>query len=413
MSIVDKGKTAAGAASGQPRWLKSIELVAVGALLVWLFTGPLAWGGGEKAKSSFERPGEFLYLDGARVLGYLAQFDGGTFTSKQLTSKSSDTVNNKLSVEGALELGENSEQEESVSKQITPTAAGNYVELLSKLDGLGALDKIGLGRFQGEVSKLAEGQFVVFQTHGLRSPTYLNPYLAVRQRETLSTLFPMPVGEPSGREQVLLQRIRARRFRKQVGEDPRVVFALRPLNTKEIMEAKEGNPAESEATAEASGVGGGVAGRRPVSGMTKKEREARKREAIREQEEEENHVQYLMPMDAQLLTRERSLIKFGGGDFTVVGKVVRIFPENGDHNDPAYVDSPTVETWAQPLASAPLQLLCRADRKCVARLEKGGLTRAQRKEVAERSREAAIEALEDQTVIYKRGAVILPIAIYK
>ena len=342
-------------------------VVTVAVLVPLLFDG-----GSAEPKFPANGPAEFLYLDGNRVLAYLAQFDGGNFTTKKLTSKSSDTVNAKVSVQSAFELGDTSQQEESTSKEIKATAAGNYIELLAKLESLDeGLDTIGLARFKHDISELTEGQFVRFETHSLRPPVYLNPYLAARQPETLATLFPLPrKGEP-GRERVEAQREKAMHFIRRVGEDPRVVFALRPLSTAEL-EHREPGPRERE-----------------------------------------NHVQYLMPMDAHLLTKERSLLKFGGGEFTVVGKIVRIFPEAGNKKSPAYVDSPTLETWQQPLAAAPRKLLCRTDPQCAETLHEEDADIEARHEAIRKSRGSAIAALEQQTRIVRRGAVILPIAIYK
>jgi hypothetical protein len=373
--------------------LKAVGLVAIVALLTVLVSGGFS---GTRSEPAFpaDGPAEFLYLDGARVLAYLAQFDGGTFTSEELSRKISDSQNGKVSVENALELGETSQQEQSLSRTITPTAAGNYIELLSKLEGNG-LKTIGLRRFHRDVSGLTEGQFVTFRTHALSSPVYLNPYLAVRQRRTVSTLFPMPrKGEP-GRARVRRQRAGARRFRDEVGKDPRVVFALRP---------------------EIEGKRGPHTARPPLGKARAEELSPRLRRAEERAErklEADERIEYLMPMDAQLITKERSLIKFGGGEFTVVGKVVRIFPEHGDRHDPAYVDSPTLETWEQPLAHAPLMLLCRTDPRCAARLRSKRSTAAQRRRAIHHAREWAIEALTEQAEIAKRGAVIVPIAIYK
>src|SRR6185295_2847010 len=106
----------------------------------------------------------------------------------------------------------------------------------------------------------------------LRPPTYLNPYLAVSQAGTLSALFPMPSSDPEQRAVVRTRREASRQFRKQVGENPRVVFAIQPLVDSELGEFK-----------------------------------------------------YLLPMNVAQLTDERSLIKYGGGIFTVIGKVVRLF----------------------------------------------------------------------------------------
>jgi hypothetical protein len=372
--------------------LKAVGLAAAVAAVALVASGAFSRGRNEPAFPA-DGPAEFLYLDGARVLAYLAQFDGGNFTSEQISRKISDTQNGKVSVENALELGETSQQEQSLSRTITPTAAGNYIELLSKLEGNG-LKTIGLRRFHREVSGLTEGQFVTFRTHALSSPVYLNPYLAVRQHRTLSTLFPMPRrGEPGG-GRVRRQRAGARRFRDEVGKDPRVVFALRPEIESNLLRAREPEVGATE-------------GEQLNPRLQLAEKRAEKKLAA------EEHVEYLMPMDAQLITKERSLIKFGGGEFTVVGKVVRIFPEHGDRHDPAYVDSPTLETWEQPLAQAPLMLLCRTDPRCTAKLRSKSSTAAQRERAIHRSREWAIEALTEQTEIAKRGAVIVPIAVYK
>ncbi|HSS04822.1 MAG TPA: hypothetical protein VLK89_06515 [Solirubrobacterales bacterium] len=371
MSFKGEAKKAATGVKQQPCLCKVLELAAIAAAVVWLVTGPLSCNGTGNPQFPANGPPEFLYLDGTRVLAYLAEFDGGNFTTKKLTEKSSNELDASIGLQG-VEGGEKSQSEESTSKEIKATAAGNYIELLAKLENLhDGLTTIGLGRFQHDVSELTEGQFVRFKTHGLRPPIYLNPYLAVRQHETLSTLFPLPPkGEP-GRERVSLQRANAERFSERVGDDPRVVFALRPLNERELEGKKLGKG------------------------------------------EKENHVQYLMPIDARLLTKERSLIKFGGGEFTVVGKVVRIFPEDGNHNSPAYVDSPTVETWQQPLAAAPLKLLCRTNPQCVKVVRGEDVLAKESHEAALESRGAAIAALEAQTKIHRRGAVILPIAIYK
>lgn len=371
MSIKGKAQQAATGVRQQPCLCKLFELAVIAAAVVWFVTGPLSCDSNGNPQFPANGPPEFLYLDGTRVLAYLAEFDGGNFTTKKLTETASDELSGSISFQG-VEGGQKSTSEESTSKEIKATAAGNYIELLAKLENLHhGLTTVGLGRFEHEIADLTEGQFVRFNTHGLRPPIYLNPYLAVRQHETLSTLFPLPPKGKPGRKRVTLQRKNAKRFSERVGEDPRVVFALRPLNKTELEGEKLGKV------------------------------------------EETNHVQYLMPMDARLLTKERSLIKFGGGEFTVVGKVVRVFPEDGNHNFPAYVDSPTVETWQLPLAAAPLKLLCRTDPECVTIVRKDGASAREIHQATLASRGAAIAALEAQTKIPRRGAVILPIAIYK
>lgn len=376
--------------------LKAIGTVAlVAAVAVLAFSRMSSGHAGVASPFPAAGPAEFLYLDGTRVLAYLAQFDGGNFTSEQLTSKLASSQNSTIAVEKALELGQSSEQERSVVKQISPTAAGNFIELLSKLEGLpNGLTTVGLDRFDEDVQELTEGQFVRFRTHALTSPVYLNPYLAVRDPDTLSTLLPMPA-TGLDRARVEAERIGVRHFVGAVGTDPRVVFALRPTSER-----------EHEAQTGLAGNGGTTGPGTPSAAQRRAEKERRTKA-------EEAHVQYLMPLDARLITEERSLLKFGGGEFTVVGKIVRIFPEGGDDHRPAYVDSPTEETWAQPLATAPLKLLCRTDPKCMALIRADGVTSEQRRGAFRHSRAFALEALAEQTQIPVRGAVIVPIAIYK
>jgi hypothetical protein len=395
--VVDQAKAMGSAIAKQSGFAKGIEtsvaaMVALG--LILFLTGTFSGHNRHKSdpKLPANGPAEFLYLDGSRVLAYLAQFDGGNFTTKELTSKVSETENAAVSVKDAFELGESSQQEQSISTQITATAAGNYIELLAKLNELHSIETIGLGRFNHEVHGLTEGQFVTFRTHALRSPVYLNPYLAVRERKTLSTLFPMPPMGAPGRNLILSQRAGARRFRQEVGEDPRVVFELHPVNLKEREEG------ETE-------LNGGTEAANKVSLSSKEE-------AAIARHEKEKHVEYLMPMDAQLISEERSLIKFGGGEFTVVGKVERVFPEPGDGHLPAYVDSPTLETWQRPLANAPAKLLCRTDPRCTKIVRAKDATKERKEKAIQDSRDWAKEALEEQTEIPRRGAVIVPIAIY-
>jgi hypothetical protein len=121
----------------------------------------------------------------------------------------------------------------------------------------------------------------------------------------------------------------------------------------------------------------------------------------------------LMPVQGQLLSGERSLIKFGGGKFTVVGKVVRAFPEEGDEQEPVYEDSATREVWERALAAAPGGLLCRSDRSCAKATRSGKLDGAERQAEITDARRQDREALHTETMIEERGAVILPIAIYK
>ena len=44
---------------------------------------------------------------------------------------------------------------------------------------------------------------------------------------------------------------------------------------------------------------------------------------------------------------------------------MRIFPEKRSDHRPAYIDSPTRETWEEPLRRAPGELICRTEPRCI------------------------------------------------
>lgn len=304
-------------------------------------------------------PAEFLYLDTGRVAAYLAQVDGGSFDSEKLTHKLTDTLSGKLTIADAAEAGGSTAEEDFVEREVTPTAASSFFSLYAGLKKQHEVTPIRLRYFENDVRHLREGQFVSFQTTAMLSPIYLNPYLAARQANTLGTIFPDGKGERLTKK-TIAERHAASRFVELVGETPRVVFSLHP-----------------------------------------------------EKEELEKPFSYLLPMSARELTEEQSLLKYGGGQFMVVGKVVRVFPEDDDEHKPAYVDSATLRTWEQPLRNAPGELLCRTDPRCAWKVHQYHLRGKALLRATKESRERALAALREQTMIGKRGAVIIPIAIYK
>lgn len=295
-------------------------------------------------------PAEFLYLDADRVAAYLAQVNGGTFDAEKVTRKLSGSLSAKLSVPGAGEGGASQSRETAVEREVKPTDASNFFSLRAGLLEQDELHEIGLRYFDRDVSRLEQGAFVTFETTALLSPQYLNAYLAVREENTIEAIFP---DAPAQREA-------AKDFSEIVGKEPRVAFALQPSDGVETI---------------------------PFA--------------------------YLLPMNAGRLTAERSLLKYGGGRFTVVGKLVRTFPEPSKDNVPAYIDSATRETWEQPLRGAPVELLCRTDPRCIDHLRSKKPRGPARDHALETARERALDTLTQQTQIAGRGAVILPIAIYK
>lgn len=302
-------------------------------------------------------PAEFLYLDSGRVAAFLAQFNGGSFSSEKQTHKLTDALKGSLNVEG-IEGGASKSEEDFIEREVTPTAASNFFTLYTAMKKQHEVRRVPLSLFESAVYSLPEGQFVSFKTPALLPPIYLNPYLASRRPHGLRDLFP-----PDRRDRAphfTVERRAAWKFKSEVGKDPRIVFSLH-------------------------------AGR----------------------ESHEKRFVYLLPMSAELLTEEQSLLSDGGGKFTVVGKLVRSFLEEGDAQKLAYVDWAALQTWEGPLRTAPGALICRTDPRCTATVRRRRLHGKARLDAVRATRQRDLRALSEQTAIAKRGAVILPIAIYK
>ncbi|HEU4393885.1 MAG TPA: hypothetical protein VFR04_09680 [Solirubrobacterales bacterium] len=311
--------------------------------------------GDDEAGVATGGPVEFLYLDTGRVASYVAQVSGGTFEQQKVTNKMTDSLDAKVVLTGLGEAGADRAREVFLERVLKPTDASSFFALQDSLEGEdGELEDIRLRYFDEDPEDLHEGQMVRFETDALLSPLYLNSYLAVKQAHTLEAMFP----DSEERQEA------AEGFYDDVGRNPRVVFALQP-------------------TALPGSADGGES------------------------------FKFLLPMSANGLTKERSLYKNGGGQFTVVGKLVRLFREKAPAQVPAYVDSPTLETWEQPLLNEPRELLCRTERHCIEQVRKEHLEGEERLQAIREARERVREALKQQTTIDRQGAVILPVAIYK
>jgi hypothetical protein len=314
-------------------------------------------------------PAEFLYLDTARVATYLAQVEGGKVESEKLSRKLTQSLNTKVAVKDVGEIGATQASELAAERTLKPTAASSFFALETRLREAKVVKSIDPRRFDLDVEKerMGEGQFVTFETNALLSPLYLNAYFAVLHAGTLAAIFPNSRAH----------RKAAENFFEKVGPTARAAFAL-----------KDADPASS----------GGVA-------------------SDDSQDSGSEEVVYLLPVTAPLLSSERSLLKYGGGRFTVFGKLIRRFPEpNAPEREFAYVDSATQETWEQAIRRAPKELLCRTEPHCAFAIRGKGeeeLSQAERDDEIEASRLRILDALKEQTSIPERGAVILPIAIYK
>jgi hypothetical protein len=336
-----------------PGWARVVGAALIILLVVLLIPGldphpHLTFGDASAQPASIKRqPAEFLYLDNGRVAAYLAQIEGGVDKSERLTNTLTNNTEAKATAGNFFSVGGSSQTQSFVEREVTPTSAALFFRLLDDLVGEEEISAIKASDLE-EIDTQDEGSFVKFTTDDLRTPVYANPYLVVRQSGTLAALFPLPSKSRAKREFVERLREASEGFARQVGPNPRLVFSVQPDKSK------------------------------PAS------------------------FKLLLPVSYRQLTDERSLIQNGGGEFTVVGKVVRIIPANGVKS---YTDSPTRETWTQPVRHAPGGLLQRSARKCdfpAGEMSGQGELRV------------CIEKnLDNQTEVSQRGAVIIPVAIYK
>jgi hypothetical protein len=340
---------------------RAVIFLAALAIIVWVFVDIVGvrvdlGSGSSHLKPDFPGvgPAEFLYLDSARVDAYLAQIDGGSFESEKLSQKYSDTLSGKLEIAGTAEAGGSSSRESSSEREVKPTEASRFFSLYTALKEDEDLHEVRLREFRSDLGPLEEGQIIVFRTSALSSPIYVNPYLASRDPGSVTSLFP---GSAETHPENAVARAGTARLKRQLGDEPRAVFALRP--------------------------------------------------------EGKDSAEYLMPVQAELISHENSLLKYGGGEFTVVGKLIRRFPEGSDKHVPAYVDSATRAEWERPIRIAPGELICRTEPRCLDQAQTEELKGRARDMLISAARERERNSLRAQTTIDGRGAVILPIAIYK
>jgi hypothetical protein len=343
-----------------------LALVAMG-LLAFHFLDP---GGGDAgdAEALFP-PAEFLYLDSSRIGDYLAELEGGRTGAEHRSTKKTSEASGEGSV-GGFKVGASAQREDIAESTLTETAVSEMDRLFKDLkDNTVRGVSVHQVRLDSpkELKGLREGWLVRFPTHRLLSPGYIRPYVVVRQTATLAALFPGVGTEPSV-DEAAPQRRRAESFVRQVGPDPRMTFAIAPPGT----------------------------------------------------DRHKCSLRILMPMRYSGLTQERSLLekgvdKFTGGHLTVVGKVIRVFPEDQKgpqcdgrqppHPRPRYTDFATREIWKNPIEGASNYLIEHVSHNCVVESVEDGRPL--------RGRECFLSRLEEQTRLYGPGAVILPLAVYK
>lgn len=317
-------------------------------------------------------PGEFLYLDGPRILTYLSEMEGGEEASLHKIASVVTSRNIGADVQD-FNVGASSQYESKAEGTVIRTEASELGLLLRDLaenteTGV-AYHSVDLSE-PGSLDQIREGELIRFTTDALVGPGYIRPYVVVRDSATLGALFPRALGSTESAEASVRHRSQAELFAHQIGPDPRITFLVSP--------GQEG----------------------------------------------EQIPTILMPMRYSALTTERSLLekdseKHTGGRVTVFGKVIRDFDSDPSSCRPEqapcpnYTDFATREVWEHPLDHASKYLVRRVSHGC--RLE-------QEEELAQNGepatpefsgRECFLEKLRRQTELFSPSAVIAPIAILK
>jgi hypothetical protein len=366
-------------------WKKAAPFVAVFVVAVALSTAytELLGPGSDSTGVAFEAriPAvELLYLDGERVLEYLAQLEGGAVGSVRQISEEINEVEAGVT-EGPFSVGASSQHVNSAESTVTRTESSALGLLLAKLED-NQRDFVHYHDVElngvGDLRQVREGMLVKFVTHYLLSPGYIRPYVVVRQSATLAALFPHGQGNDTGADSAAEQQRRAESFARQIGPDPRLTFAVSPP---------------------------------PADGAQKR-------------------LKVLLPMRYSGLTEERSLLEKGpdeytGGRLVVVGKVIRLFKHRVHCEDgvcagraaPEYTDFATRETWRHPLEGASNYLVEHVSHSC--RTPRSKSEERQRLHAGRpplsglEGRPCFLRKLALQTELHAPGAVILPIAIWK
>jgi hypothetical protein len=328
-------------------------------------------GGAAAAYTSPLPPGEFLYLDGPRILTYLSEMEGGEEASVHRIAGLVTSQTAGANVED-FNVGASAQYESKAEGTVIRTEASELGLLLRDLaedhDKSVAYHYVHLDKADS-LNEIEEGDIVRFTTNALVGPGYIRPYVVVRDSATLGALFPHALGSAASVNAAKRHRSQAELFAHQIGPDPRITFLVSP----------------------------GEEGKRIPT--------------------------ILMPMRYSALTTERSLLekdaeKHTGGKVTIFGKVVRKFTSDPTSCTPEqspcpnYTDFATREVWEHPLDHASRYLVRRVSHNC--RLEEEGLTQAGEREAPALSgRECFLAKLRRQTELFAPSAVIAPIAILK
>ena len=183
-------------------------------------------------------PPEYLYLDSARTLAYLAQLDAGTIAREERSFAATDGIDGKVGAGGA-ELAVKSQRVGTVKYEVTATTTDRFYRLLGLLEstdrgGSWLHDVDALERRDELVKRLDDvdvGDFVRV-THGRM---YLPPYAATRPKVFYSSRYLFggcrapdpPLYAPAADTRT---RRALARYRRAVGKNPRLPFVLPATN---------------------------------------------------------------------------------------------------------------------------------------------------------------------------------------
>jgi hypothetical protein len=190
-------------------------------------------------------PAEFLYLDAARVPGYLGQLVGGLSESEKQTDVESKNLTSKLVGGGVGEVEAVSRQERGVEKVVSPTASDRFYRLLQYLlefekegaatDWLAEVDaRLGEGnsieQIIDTIKKVREGEFLRIKNAQL----FLPPYAAVKPKVRYASSYlggeieepERPLYAPISRR----ERAAVKRYLKLLGKNPRLPFVVPTLS---------------------------------------------------------------------------------------------------------------------------------------------------------------------------------------
>lgn len=194
-----------GSGSAGVGWRTLLSGLAVAAAL-GLVVGYLLWGrpsGSDPfaVPPPTEPPGEYLYLDSARVATYLSQVEDGLTSSEALTFSRTDSVGGNVSASG-IGLQGTTQSQRSLQETVTPTGASLFYRFEARLhshDWLHVLNATprSFAEFRLALSSLDEGSFVLIHNCRLVLPAYAAAYRAFKQQAP-SLPLTLDVAAPSG-----------------------------------------------------------------------------------------------------------------------------------------------------------------------------------------------------------------------